>query len=327
VSGRGERLDLILLERDLARSRTEARGLIMAGRVKIDGRVVDKPGRRFDSEVRVEVDRPRLRSYASRGGVKLERALEVFGLRVTGLTCIDAGASTGGFTDCLLTHGAARVYAVDVGYGVLAWELRTDPRVVVLERTNARYLTRERFREVVSERGLEVVWPSFATFDLSFISLGKVVPVILGLLEPVWQAVLLVKPQFEAGPEKVGRRGVVRDPAVHVDVLERVIGEVAAPSAAGDGAVVGAGAGAGAGTGANAGPGAAVGAACAGSGASRPARAAGLTYSPVRGPEGNIEYLLWLRAAALGAAASETTAGLPDIEEVVREAFDTVPRT
>jgi len=245
----------------------------------------------------IEVDHPPHR-YVSRAGAKLERALDHFGIDVTGLVCLDAGASTGGFTDCLLTRGAARVYAVDVGYGLLAWKLRTDERVVVLDRTNARYLEPEGFRRAVEERGREFIQPTFATCDLSFISLLKVVPAVHSVLASPWQMVLLVKPQFEAGREKVGAKGVVRDPEVHVEVLQRV-----AEGLTGSGLVPGAG-------------------------------VAGLTYSPVRGPEGNLEYLLWLveRGGAPLVAGSPDLSGPPlspgpeEIRRVVAEAFAMVPR-
>ena len=258
--GDRQRLDALLVERDLARSRTEAHGLVLAGRVRVDGLLADKPGRRFPAGAPIEVSYPAHR-YASRGGLKLEKALDHFRLVVGGLDCLDVGASTGGFTDCLLTRGARRVYAVDVGYGLLAWRLRTDSRVVVLDRTNARHMERETFRRAAVERlpaeDPEFRWPGFATCDVSFISLLKVVPAILPILASPWQMVLLVKPQFEAGREKVGSGGVVRDPAVHVEVLECV---------------------------------------CEGLGGR--VEITDLTYSPLRGPEGNIEYLLWVREAA-----------------------------
>ncbi len=296
------RLDALLVERGLARSRGEAQVFVTSGRVKVDGRVVDKPGRRLAPEARIEVDYPETR-FVSRGGRKLEKALDTFDLDVRGLVCADIGASTGGFTDCLLSRGARRVYAVDVGYGLLAWSLRSDPRVVTLDRTNARYLTPDGFRLAV-ERELAKAGPgntaghekedeeekkegtylppTFATCDVSFISLFKVVPAVLGILEPPWDIIALVKPQFEAGREKVGSKGVVRDPAVHEEVLESVLWSLAGEGAA----------------------------------------AAGLTYSPIRGPEGNIEYLLHLKGATEGGAAPSRAA----IAAVVAEAFkSTVP--
>ncbi|MEW6031300.1 MAG: TlyA family RNA methyltransferase [Bacillota bacterium] len=248
------RLDALLVERGLAASRTEAQALVVAGRVRAGGRAADKPGRRYPASVDLEVERPPHR-YVSRGGLKLEKALDQFGLDVTGLSCLDVGASTGGFTDCLLQRGAGRVYAVDVGYGLLAWKLRSDDRVIPLDRTNARYLDRESFRRAVEAQGRDLVWPALATIDVSFISLLKVTPAVVGLLEPPWQIIALVKPQFEAGRTKVGSGGVVRDPETHVGVLEKVTAGLAAIG---------------------------------------PADVAGLTPSPVRGPEGNVEYLLWL---------------------------------
>lgn len=251
----GTRLDTLLVDRGLARSRGEAQTFILEGRVRVDGEVASKPGRHVPPDAPLAVDWPETR-YVSRGGLKLAKALDTFGVDVAGLVCVDIGASTGGFVDCLLGRQARRVYAVDVGYGLLAWSLRTDPRVVPLDRTNARYLTRESFRQA-AERELGkrpepagFLRPSFATCDVSFISLLKVVPAVATLLDEPWQMVLLVKPQFEAGREKVGSKGVVRDPAAHREVLERVIGGLGRP-------------------------------------------VLGLTYSPVRGPEGNIEYLLW----------------------------------
>jgi 23S rRNA (cytidine1920-2'-O)/16S rRNA (cytidine1409-2'-O)-methyltransferase len=205
---RKERLDLLLVEQGLADSRTRAQRLIMAGQVTVGERVVDKPGTRVavDEPVKVKEGLP----YASRGGLKLEAALDAFGLEVTGWAVADVGASTGGFTDCLLQRGAAKVYAVDVGYGQLAWNLRQDPRVMVMDRTNARYL--ERLPEPVD----------LATIDVSFISLRLIVPAVTGWLRDGGQIVALIKPQFEAGRAQVGKGGVVRDPAVHRAVLEEI---------------------------------------------------------------------------------------------------------
>jgi 23S rRNA (cytidine1920-2'-O)/16S rRNA (cytidine1409-2'-O)-methyltransferase len=200
-----KRLDLLLVERGLAPSREQAQALIMAGSVSVGSSVVDKSGSAVDEDARLSVEAPP--KYVSRGGLKLERALDVFNIDVVGLLTADVGASTGGFTDCLLQRGAARVYAVDVGYGQLDWRIRTDPRVVVLERTNVRYL--ESLPEKVD----------LATVDVSFISLRLVLPAIARLLRDGGQIVSLVKPQFEAGRGKVGKGGVVRDPDVHRDVL------------------------------------------------------------------------------------------------------------
>lgn len=203
------RLDLLLTERGLVESREQARRLIMAGEVMVDGQVQTKPGRQVSpaSDISVRSSLP----YVSRGGLKLEGALEDFGIDVTGQVAADIGASTGGFTDCLLQRGAAKVYAIDVGYGQLAWKLRQDPRVVVMERTNIRHL-----------RGLpEPV--DLATVDVSFISLRLVLPVVRTLLKPEGRVIALIKPQFEAGPKQVGKGGVVRDPAVHRAVLEQLL--------------------------------------------------------------------------------------------------------
>lgn len=203
---RKERLDLLIAERGLADSRQKAQRLIMAGQIVVDDRVVDKPGTRVPVAARIAVtgNLP----YVSRGGFKLAAALEAFELDVNGWIVADVGASTGGFTDCLLQRGASRVYAIDVGYGQLAWKLQQDPRVVVMDRTNARY--QEELAEPVD----------LATIDVSFISLKLIVPAVIGWLKPGGQIVALIKPQFEAGPKQVGKGGVVRDPAVHRAVLQ-----------------------------------------------------------------------------------------------------------
>lgn len=204
------RIDVLLVDQGLAASRTEAQRLIMANKVTVDGRHVDKPGTRVRADAQLSVAE-QLR-YVSRGGTKLEAALTAFGVSVEGTVAADVGASTGGFTDCLLQHGAAKVYAIDVGYGQLAWSLRQDPRVVALERTNARHL--EALPEAVR----------LATVDVSFISLTLVLPRVYDWLVPEGTVILLIKPQFEAGREQVGKGGVVRDPDVHREVLHRVLG-------------------------------------------------------------------------------------------------------
>lgn len=237
------RLDVLLVERGLQESRQKAQATIMSGLVFVAGQRVDKPGTAVPNDAAIEV-RGGLR-YVSRGGLKLEKAMASFPIRLNGAVCGDIGASTGGFTDCMLQNGAARVYAVDVGYGQLAWKLRSDPRVVCLERTNARYLTHEQVPEDLN----------FASIDVSFISLKLILPAVCGLLGPEGQVACLVKPQFEAGREKVGKKGVVRDPAVHLEVLEHFLDH-----AKDSGFTV-----------------------------------LGLTYSPIRGPEGNIEYLGYLK--------------------------------
>ncbi|MBM3463706.1 MAG: TlyA family RNA methyltransferase [Armatimonadetes bacterium] len=260
-----ERLDVLLVERGLASSRERARALIMAGQVNVAAARVDKAGTMVSREAEITLRAPDV-PFVSRGGLKLEKALDLFGLKVADRVCLDAGASTGGFTDCLLQRGATRVYAVDVGYGQIATTLREDPRVVVRERVNARNLTAEHVPEKVQ----------FACVDVSFISLSKVLPAILARLDEGADLVALVKPQFEAGPRDVGKNGVVRKPEVH----ERVLIEAVQ--------------------------------ACVDAGL----RVAGLTFSPVRGPKGNLEFLLWGRSGAEGNAAPE----LNTIQEVVADA-------
>ncbi len=248
---RKERLDLLMVRRGLASSREQAQRLIMAGQVAVGDQTVDKPGTRVPtaSQVTVTDHLP----YVSRGGYKLEAALEAFALDVSGWVVADVGASTGGFTDCLLQRGAGRVYAIDVGYGQLAWKLRQDPRVVVMDRTNARYL--ESLPEPVD----------LATLDVSFISLRLIVPVAIGWLRSGGQIVALIKPQFEAGREQVGKGGVIRDPAVHRAVLEDIVGWAEAlPNPRFDGSAEEASQGLG---------------------------LKGLIRSPVTGPAGNVEFL------------------------------------
>ncbi len=208
---RKARVDRLLVERGLAESRERAQALIMAGDVFVDGQRVDKPGRRVPLDAQIEV-RGRI-PYVSRGGFKLAAMLDHLGLDVHDRVCVDVGASTGGFTDVLLQRGARRVYAIDVGYGQLAWKLRNDPRVVVMERTNIRHVTS--LPEVCD----------LATIDVSFIGLNLVLPPVCNLVRPGGWIIALIKPQFEAGPDKVGKGGIVRDPAVHREVLERVLGE------------------------------------------------------------------------------------------------------
>ena len=243
ISPADGRLDQWLVLHGLAATRKEAQTAIMAGLVLVDGKVADKPGRRITPQMNVEVHR-REEPYASRGGVKLAHALRTFGIDVRGKVAVDLGASTGGFTDCLLRAGATRVYAVDVGRGQLSWRLRIDPRVVALEGTNARHLTPDQVGTACD----------LVTADLAFISLRLVWRPIAALLSPGGCAVALVKPQFEAGREKVRRGGVVRDPAVHCEVLHTVLG---AARAAGLGPV-------------------------------------GVTPSPIQGPAGNVEFLAHL---------------------------------
>ena len=240
------RLDVLLVEQGHMESRQKAQAVIMTGSVFVDGQRVDKPGTAVPNTAQIEV-RGHALPYVSRGGLKLEKAMKTFPLTLTGKVCADIGASTGGFTDCMLQNGAQKVYAVDVGYGQLDWRLRSDERVVCMERTNARYLTHEQIPDELD----------FASVDVSFISLKLILPALAGLLKPDGHAVCLVKPQFEAGREKVGKKGVVRDPAVHLEVLEHFL-EHAKESRF---------------------------------------TVLGLTYSPIRGPEGNIEYLGYLSRA------------------------------
>ena len=237
------RLDVLLVERGLQESRQKAQATIMSGLVFVKGQRVDKPGTAVPNDAEIEV-RGNALKYVSRGGLKLEKAMATFPVDLKNTVCGDIGASTGGFTDCMLQNGAAKVYAVDVGYGQLAWKLREDPRVVCLERINARYLTHEQIPDELD----------FASIDVSFISLKLILPAVHNVLKDGGHVACLVKPQFEAGKEKVGKKGVVRDPAVHLEVLEHFL-EHAKES----GFTV-----------------------------------LGLTYSPIRGPEGNIEYLGYL---------------------------------
>lgn len=239
-----QRLDMMLVERGLADSREKAQRLILAGAVRVDGQVADKAGRPYVADAVLEVSAGD--KFVSRGGGKLEAAFDAFKLDVTGKVCADIGASTGGFTDCLLQHGASRVYAVDVGKGQLDWRLRNDPRVVVKEELNARYLSEQDIPEPFH----------FAVIDVSFISLTLILPPVTKLMEQGGQIVSLIKPQFEAGREHVGKGGVVRDPAVHAAVVERVrqFGTQ-----------------------------------------SLPLEWLGLCESPLRGPAGNIEFLAWWR--------------------------------
>lgn len=240
-----QRLDVVLTQLGLVESRQKAQALIMAGQVYVDGQKVSKAGSPVDENAKVEVRGETMR-YVSRGGLKLEKAMSAFPIELTGRICADIGASTGGFTDCMLQNGAQKVYAVDVGYGQLAWSLRSDPRVVCLERTNARYLTTEQIPEPLS----------FASIDVSFISLKLILPPLRALMPDDGEVACLIKPQFEAGKEFVGKKGVVRDPKVHLAVLEQFLQHA-------DDADF-----------------------C----------VKGITFSPIRGPEGNIEYLGYLKA-------------------------------
>ena len=239
-----ERLDVILVRQGYAASREKAKALLMAGSVFVDNQREDKAGTLFDeSKIRIEVKGKPI-PYVSRGGLKLERAVAQFPITLQDKVCMDIGASTGGFTDCMLQNGAGKVYAIDVGHGQLAWTLRNDERVICMEKTNFRYVTKEQIREQID----------FASVDVSFISLTKILIPARNLLRGQGQMVCLIKPQFEAGRDKVGKKGVVRDQKVHAEVVHKTV-----DYAAMIGFVV-----------------------------------KGLTYSPIKGPEGNIEYLLWL---------------------------------
>lgn len=238
------RLDQLVFDKGYAPSREKARALIMSGCVFLDGQRADKPGQQVSPDADPEVRSHEL-PFVSRGGYKLDKAIRVFGIDPTGKTCIDCGASTGGFTDVLLQHGAAKVYAVDVGYGQLAWKLREDPRVICLERTNLRYVTEEQIPEKLD----------LAVCDVSFISLRLVMPAVAKLLKPGAEIMCLIKPQFEAGRELVGKKGVVRDSAVHEQVIRGILDFMPTIGFS----------------------------VCA------------LDYSPITGPEGNIEFLLYMK--------------------------------
>ena len=237
------RLDQYLVENGLADSRQKAQAYIMAGDVFVNNQKADKAGLFLKETDSVEVRGAKLQ-YVSRGGLKLEKAMQTFPIDLNGCVCMDVGASTGGFTDCMLQNGATKVYALDVGYGQLAWKLRSDERVVNLERTNVRHLTHEQVPEEIS----------FTSIDVSFISLTLVLPVVYEFLKEKGEVICLIKPQFEAGREKVGKKGVVREESTHVEVIEKVVTFADELGFA----------------------------------------VKGLTFSPVKGPEGNIEYLAWL---------------------------------
>ncbi len=269
-----ERLDVLLVRQGLAESREKAKAVIMAGCVYVNDQKEDKAGAMFDeSKVRLEVRGNTLR-YVSRGGLKLEKAVEQFGLRLDGKICMDIGASTGGFTDCMLQNGAKKVYSVDVGHGQLAWKLRNDARVVCMEKTNFRYMVPEDIEDRLE----------FASVDVSFISLDKILGPAYSLLDPGAQMVCLIKPQFEAGKEKVGKKGVVRDPQVHMEVIRTVF------SAA----------------------------------LEKGFEIRDLDFSPIRGPEGNIEYLVHLVKAEQDAAGMEEERFAELISETVSSAHRTL---
>ena len=265
-----ERLDVLLVKRNLAVSREKAKAVIMAGEVYVDGQKEDKAGSMFQDSVHIEV-RGNTLPYVSRGGLKLEKAMTHFGVSLEGKVCLDVGASTGGFTDCMLQNGAKRVYAIDVGHGQLDWKLRNDPRVVCMEKTNIRYVVPEDIGEQAD----------FSSIDVSFISLTKVLLPVRELLGEGGEIVCLIKPQFEAGREKVGKKGVVRDPAVHLEVIEKIVDYAKSISF----------------------------------------EILNLEFSPIKGPEGNIEYLLYLRRLKEG---QESERMVFESAQIVKKAHETL---
>lgn len=266
-----KRLDVLLVEKGLAASREKAKAIIMSGIVFVDGQREDKAGSVFDEEKEIIIKGKTLK-YVSRGGLKLEKAMKNFDISLEGKVCMDVGASTGGFTDCMLQNGAVKVYSVDVGHGQLDWKLRNDERVVCMERTNMRYVTREDIEEPAA----------FVSIDVSFISLTKILPAVYQVLEDDGQVVALIKPQFEAGREKVGKKGVVRDRKVHKEVIEKIC-EFASTHGF---------------------------------------RLLHLDYSPIKGPEGNIEYLIHLRKCPGDTGENH---GI-DPDTVVEKAFETLAK-
>ena len=262
-----KRLDILMTERALAPSREKAKAYIMSGNVYVNGQKEEKAGTMFPETANIEI-RGNTLPYVSRGGLKLEKAMKNFDVTLDGKICMDVGASTGGFTDCMLQNGAVRVYSIDVGYGQLDWKLRNDPRVVCMEKTNIRYVLPEHLESPAD----------FSSIDVSFISLTKVLLPVRNLLTEEGEIVCLIKPQFEAGREKVGKKGVVRDPAVHLEVIEKVISYAEAI-------------------------------------ALEPCH---LSFSPIKGPEGNIEYLLHLKKCPEGEEIISRLETTP--ETVVREA-------
>ena len=265
-----ERLDILLVKRNLAASREKAKAIIMAGNVFVDGEREDKAGSMFPDTAAIEIKGNTL-PYVSRGGLKLEKAMTHFGLTLSGKVCMDVGSSTGGFTDCMLQNGAVKVYAVDVGHGQLDWKLRNDERVVCMERTNIRYVVPEDIAEC----------PEFVSVDVSFISLTKVLLPVRNLMSESGEIVCLIKPQFEAGREKVGKKGVVREPKVHEEVIDMVIAYAVSNSFA----------------------------------------VLHLEYSPIKGPEGNIEYLLHLKKLPEGTCKENMAA---DVKAVVTKAHESL---
>lgn len=267
-----KRLDAAVFEQGFCDSREKAKTLIMAGVVYVNNQKADKPGMQIKDDDSIEVRSNPLK-YVSRGGLKLEKAMSSFDIKLDGLVCADIGASTGGFTDCMLQNGAKKVYSIDVGYGQLAWKLRTDPRVVNMERTNFRYVTKEQVPDELS----------FASVDVSFISLSLIVPVMRTLMRNDACAVCLIKPQFEASRDKIGKKGVVRDKSVHIEVVDNIIGMML----------------------------------------NNGFSVSGLDYSPVKGPEGNIEYLILVQKSDQPVNNLKTTA--KDVVMRSHDALDHAP--
>ena len=265
-----KRLDMLMMERALAPSREKAKAYIMAGDVYVDGQKEDKAGTMFPETVKIEV-RGNTLPYVSRGGLKLEKAMKNFDVTLDGKVCMDVGASTGGFTDCMLQNGAVKVYSIDVGYGQLDWKLRNDPRVVCMEKTNIRYVVPENLEGPAD----------FSSIDVSFISLTKVLLPVRNLLTDEGEIVCLIKPQFEAGREKVGKKGVVRDPAVHQEVIEKVRDYAMSIFM-------------------------------------EPCH---LSFSPIKGPEGNIEYLVHLKNHEEGTACENMPVDPKAIVEQAHQAL------
>lgn len=267
-----ERLDVLLVKRNLAESREKAKAIIMSGNVFVEGQREDKAGTTFSDEVQIEI-KGHTMPYVSRGGLKLEKAIANFDVDLEGKVCTDVGSSTGGFTDCMLQNGARKVFAIDVGRGQLAWKLRQDDRVVCMEKTNIRYVTPEDLGEEID----------FSSIDVSFISLTKVLEPIRNYLKPDGEIVALIKPQFEAGREKVGKKGVVREKSTHHEVIKLVTSYAASIGF----------------------------------------QILGIEFSPIKGPEGNIEYLVYLKK-------SEAGSNLPDMEgalyQVVEAAFEALAK-
>ena len=264
MSEKKQRLDILLVERGIISSREKAKACIMAGQVYVDGQKLDKAGEKISVEANIEY-RGHAIPYVSRGGLKLEKAMKIWPITLEDKVCMDIGASTGGFTDCMLQNGAKKVFSVDVGYGQFAWKLRTDERVVCMERTNIRYVTPDDIGELLD----------FASIDVSFISLKKIMPVTIGLLKDKGEVVALIKPQFEAGREKVGKKGVVRDIAVHKEVVHGIVDYLLEQNL----------------------------------------NVLGIGYSPIKGPEGNREYLVYFSKDK----EKESSFEIEDIDKVVEE--------